>query len=82
MSKEKHIVNKWSEYHNYLGDDKKTKARKEIMRVCGWSTDTFYRKIRKPEDISIAEQQAIAKVYEVPPVFIFPKYKEPISILD
>lgn len=64
--------NKWKELHDFLASDQKTKLRDDIMKECGWSQDTFYRKLRNPSSLSNAERNAIAIIYNLPYNFLFP----------
>lgn len=67
------LTNNWQLLHNHKTDSVKTNLRDYVMKECGWSQDTFYRKLRMPEKLSPAEKKAISIVYEVPVEMLFPE---------
>jgi hypothetical protein len=71
---QKSYINKWKDYHNSLADGVAKKCKEEIERVLNISQSAFYRKIKHPDKyLSIAEKQAIAKVYHLKEGYLFPE---------
>jgi hypothetical protein len=57
-----------------LADDISKKYKTEIEKVLGISQSAFYRKIKEPDKfLSIAEKQAIARVYQLKEGYLFPE---------
>jgi hypothetical protein len=66
--------NRWKDYHDSLADDISKKYKTEIEKVLGISQSAFYRKIKEPDKfLSIAEKQAIARVYHLKESYLFPE---------
>jgi hypothetical protein len=71
---QQHYINKWKDYHDSLTDGIDKKCKAEIERVLNISQSAFYRKIKHPDKyLSIAEKQAIAKVYHLKEGYLFPE---------
>lgn len=69
--------NKWKEYHDSMDSDLSKKYKAEIERVLCISQSAFYRKIKSPERLlTIAEKQAIARVYKLKETYLFPELGE------
>jgi hypothetical protein len=67
-------TNHWHRYHFSLKDGEGKKFKKEIERVLDISQSAFYRKIKYPHRfLSIAEKQAIARVYNLDETYLFPE---------
>ena len=66
-------INNWETLHQHKSDANKTLLRDSVMEQCGWSRDTFYRKLKTPEKLSPAEKKAIADVYDLPIDLLFPE---------
>jgi hypothetical protein len=66
--------NRWKNFHDSLEDGIAKKYKEQIEKVLGCSQSAFYRKIKQPEKfLSIAEKQAIARVYNLKEVYLFPE---------
>jgi hypothetical protein len=66
--------NNWHTFHNSLEDPIAKTYKAEIERVLGISQSAFYRKIKHPDRfLSIAEKQAIARVYHLKDTYLFPE---------
>jgi hypothetical protein len=66
--------NNWQAYHDSLEDPIAKKYKAEIERILGISQSAFYRKIKHPDRyLSIAEKQAIARVYHLKDTYLFPE---------
>lgn len=66
--------NEWKRYHNSLENAEAKKFQKEIERVLDISQSAFYRKIKYPHKfLSIAEKQAIARIYHLSETYLFPE---------
>lgn len=69
--------NKWKEYHDSLAGEVSKKYKTEIERVLCISQSAFYRKIKNPgKFLTIAEKQAIARVYSLKETYLFPELGE------
>ncbi len=69
--------NKWKAYHDSLDGDVSKQCKAEIERVLCISQSAFYRKLKSPERfLSIAEKQAIARVYKLKDSYLFPELGE------
>jgi hypothetical protein len=67
-------ANRWKEFHNSLEDGIAKKYKVQVERVPGISQSAFYRKIKEPQRwLTIAEKQAIARVYGLKEVYLFPE---------
>jgi ATP-dependent RNA circularization protein (DNA/RNA ligase family) len=70
-------TNRWKAFHDSLEDGIAKKYKEQIERVLGISQSAFYRKIKDPQKfLSIAEKQAIARVYNLKDVYLFPELAE------
>ncbi len=70
-------TNRWKQFHDSLEDAIAKKCKEQIERVLGISQSAFYRKIKAPEKfLSIAEKQAIARVYNLKDMYLFPELAE------
>jgi BetR domain len=70
-------INHWKHYHDSLADDIAKAHKARIEYVLGISQSAFYRKLRHPHKfLSIAEKEAIAKVYGLKAVYLFPELEE------
>ncbi len=66
--------NCWKNFHDSLEDGIAKKYKEQIEKVLGCSQSAFYRKIKHPEKfLSIAEKQAIARVYNLKDAYLFPE---------
>jgi hypothetical protein len=66
--------NRWKNFHDSLEDGIAKKYKEQIEKVLGCSQSAFYRKIKQPERfLSIAEKQAIARVYNLKEEYLFPE---------
>jgi hypothetical protein len=69
--------NRWKEYHDCLEDTLAKRHKEQIERVLGISQSAFYRKIKEPQRwLTIAEKQAIARVYQLKEGYLFPELEE------
>lgn len=69
--------NHWKLYHDSLYSELANRYKTEIERVLCISQSAFYRKIKYPEKfLSIAEKQAIARVYGLKETYLFPELDE------
>jgi hypothetical protein len=67
-------TNGWKAFHDSLEDAIAKKYKEQIERVLGISQSAFYRKIKDPQKfLSIAEKQAIARVYNLKDMYLFPE---------
>jgi BetR domain len=72
-----HQTNRWKQFHNSLEDGIAKKYKAKIELVLGISQSAFYRKIKEPERwLTIAEKQAIARVYGLQEGYLFPELEE------
>jgi hypothetical protein len=70
-------INKWKDYHDSLRSDISTNFKAEIERVLCISQSAFYRKIKHPEKfLTMAEKWAIARVYGLDELYLFPELKK------
>jgi hypothetical protein len=65
--------NNWKRFHDSLERGIAKKYKAEIERVLNISQAAFYRKIKAPEELSIAEKQAISRVYNLIDWYLFPE---------
>jgi hypothetical protein len=66
--------NRWKTFHDSLADGIAKKYKEAIEKVLGISQSAFYRKIKEPQRfLSIAEKQAIARVYNLKEQYLFPE---------
>lgn len=65
--------NNWLIYHRFLSEKESTECRKKVIAVLGCSYTSFFRKLKSPENLSIAEKKAIAEAYLMPLGFLFPE---------
>jgi hypothetical protein len=76
-------ANRWKTFHDSLVDGIAKKYKEQIERVLGISQSAFYRKIKQPEKfLSIAEKQAIARVYCLKDVYLFPELAAEQELVD
>ncbi len=73
MEKKISYVNHWKKFHDSLEDAIAKKYKQEIERVLNISQSAFYRKLKSPQDLSIAEKQAIGRAYRLKEWFLFPE---------
>jgi hypothetical protein len=67
-------INHWKRLHDSFAKDRAQAFKTEIERVLGISQSAFYRKIKSPDRfLSIAEKEAIAKVYGLDVGYLFPE---------
>ncbi len=70
-------TNHWQQCHHNLPYEEAKRLKAEIERVLGISQSAFYRKIKEPQRwLTIAEKQAIARVYQVKEGFLFPELEK------
>lgn len=74
------LTNRWKEHHEFLEAQSKpretskaTVKKIEICKMNGWSNETFYRKLKNPENLVISEKITIANIYDMPIHFLFPE---------
>jgi hypothetical protein len=66
--------NCWKTFHDSLQEGIAKKYKAEIEKVLGISQSAFYRKIKNPQKfLSIADKQAIARVYQLKEGYLFPE---------
>lgn len=66
--------NLWKNYHDSLATDLAKTYKARIEHVLGISQSAFYRKIKAPHRfLTIAEKQAIARVYQLKEEYLFPE---------
>jgi hypothetical protein len=66
--------NRWKNFHDNLEDGIAKKYKEQVEKVLGCSQSAFYRKIKQPEKfLSIAEKQAISRVYNLKDCYLFPE---------
>ncbi len=76
-------ANRWKTFHDSLEDGIAKKHKEQIEKVLGISQSAFYRKIKNPEKfLSIAEKQAISRVYNLKEVYLFPELAAPQQLVD
>lgn len=74
MHTEPPYINHWKRLHDSFTNDKALAYKTEIQQVLGISQSAFYRKIKQPDRfLSIAEKEAIAKVYGLAVGYLFPE---------
>jgi hypothetical protein len=67
-------TNHWKNFHDSFEDRIGKKYKEQIEKVLGCSQSAFYRKIKQPDKfLSIAEKQAIARVYNLKDAYLFPE---------
>lgn len=72
----KDYINHWKRYHDSLKEGVGKKYKQQIEKVLCISQSAFYRKIKAPERfLTIAEKQAIARVYNLDEEYLFPELK-------
>jgi hypothetical protein len=73
-------TNHWKAFHDSLEDAIAKKCKEQVERILGISQSAFYRKIKAPEKLlSIAEKQAIARVYHLKDTYLFPELAEEMT---
>jgi hypothetical protein len=66
--------NRWKTFHDSLDDSLAKRQKEHIEKVLGISQSAFYRKIKEPQRfLTIAEKQAIARVYQLKEGYLFPE---------
>jgi hypothetical protein len=66
--------NYWKNYHDSLAAELAKTFKARIEHVLGISQSAFYRKIKAPQRfLTIAEKQAIARVYQLKEEYLFPE---------
>jgi hypothetical protein len=66
--------NRWKTFHDSLDDSLARRHKEQIEKVLGISQSAFYRKIKEPQRfLTIAEKQAIARVYQLKEGYLFPE---------
>jgi hypothetical protein len=71
---------RWKNFHTSLEPEIGKKYKVQIEKNLCISQSAFYRKIKNPERyLSIAEKQAIAKVYHLKEVYLFPELEDESS---
>lgn len=73
--------NRFKEYHEYLMNNDSIEWKSTVENICeqlGISERSYYRKLENPASLSIAEKEAIGRVYQLPVHFIFPEL-EPVA---
>jgi hypothetical protein len=67
-------INHWKRYHDSLKEGVGKKYKRQIEKVLCISQSAFYRKIKAPDRfLTIAEKQAIARVYNLDEDYLFPE---------
>jgi hypothetical protein len=73
-------INHWKKYHDSLMPEKAKEFKTKIEKVLCISQSAFYRKIKNPKRfLTIAEKQAIARVYQLQETYLFPELKEELQ---
>jgi hypothetical protein len=81
MNQKAASANHWQQYHYNLPYEEAKRLKAEIERVLGISQSAFYRKIKEPQRwLTIAEKQAIARVYQIREGFLFPELEGNVMI--
>lgn len=77
-------INYWKQYHDALHSDTAKACKGRIEAALNMCQSAFYRKIKDPQRyLCIAEKLAIAKVYQLKPVYLFPELlKDNAGLLD
>jgi hypothetical protein len=66
--------NHWKRFHDSLEEGIAKRYKQQIERILCISQSAFYRKIKDPERfLSIAEKQAIARVYNLKDHYLCPE---------
>jgi hypothetical protein len=67
-------TNHWKHYHNSLSSEKAKQYKSRIEHILGICQSAFYRKLANPQRfLSIAEKMAIARVYDLAEIYLFPE---------
>jgi hypothetical protein len=70
-------TNHWKHYHDSLTGPLAQQCKERIEYVLNISQSAFYRKLRQPNKfLSIAEKEAIGKVYNLKAEYLFPELEE------
>jgi hypothetical protein len=70
-------INHWKHYHDSLTPEKAKAFKSLIEKVLCISQSAFYRKLKSPQRfLTIAEKQAIARIYHLQENYLFPELKE------
>jgi BetR domain len=66
--------NHWKRFHDSLEEGIAKRYKQQIERILCISQSAFYRKIKDPQRfLSIAEKQAIARIYNLKDSYLFPE---------
>lgn len=63
--------NKWQQLYNFLTQEERNQTKELIKEFTNWSEQSFYRKMKDPDNLRPMEKQVIAKIYNLPVDFIF-----------
>ncbi len=75
-------INHWKHYHDSLTPETAKKFKALIEKVLCISQSAFYRKIKAPQRfLTIAEKQAIARIYHLQETYLFPELEEELSYI-
>jgi hypothetical protein len=70
-------TNHWKNYHDNLLPETAKGFKQQIEKILCISQSAFYRKIKEPDRyLTIAEKQAIARVYQLQETYLFPELGE------
>jgi hypothetical protein len=73
-------LNHWKKYHEGLMPEKAKEFKILIEKVLCISQSAFYRKIKAPQRfLTIAEKQAIARIYHLQETDLFPELKQQLQ---
>jgi hypothetical protein len=73
-------INHWKNYHDSLLPETAKEFKALVEKVLCISQSAFYRKIKSPQRfLTIAEKQAIARIYHLQETYLFPELKEELS---
>lgn len=73
-------INHWKNYHDNLTAEKAKEFKALIEKVLCISQSAFYRKIKSPQRfLTIAEKQAIARIYHLQETYLFPELNEELA---
>jgi hypothetical protein len=75
-------TNRWKNYHDNLLPETAKSFKQQIEKVLCISQSAFYRKIKEPHRyLTIAEKQAIARIYQLQETYLFPELGEELHHL-
>jgi hypothetical protein len=79
----KEYINHWKRYHDSLTEGLGKRFKQQIEKVLCISQSAFYRKLKSPDRfLTIAEKQAIARVYKLEESYLFPELTEQMNDKD